>query len=526
VKKTPVEIQNVNSPVDPERKLSDLLFGLISIFYFFGAVRFAADMLLWHDELSSLCGAKLPTIAELKAFLATGADVQPAPFHFLESLMLRLSFLSEELRMRLPSIFGIWLAMLCGYLYFRRLGSSLVGLLVALMIIVCWTFHYALEARPYGLAFGVFAAIFYLWTGTLRGPLKFYRILLLSVLAAAFTSLHYLAILLLVPIALAEIGYPPRITRERIPVYVAFSFAVFPILFSLDVILAVRELRLVHHSPSSIFIALNFYDRLFGGGLFVMLFSLLGAFAAVYLRKSERRSRSVETEVLHPGRREIFALVIIAAFPILFFPFFKLIGGFTARYALPTAIGLFLLIALIIRRVTIEHRGARVIPLLLLSLFAVKKLVWDSRDASAEQSRHAIDRRINQLRIRGDGQIVYADFLKFLPDRHYGARSDLVVSVYDREAALRITGWNVLDAGAEGFSKFCYGGIQSFDQFTASHRRFRLLGSTENGWVVTLLLERGAKLELLQAVEGIPVYQVTLAERASTASAKSAAGSN
>ena len=175
---------------------------MLAAFYLATSIYIGSHRLFWYDEIVTAHLAGLPNLATILDALGHGADGLPPGYYILAMTTQRL-FGSSEVAARLPSALAMTAGLLVTFDCARRLSDSLHGL-IALAVLTCsFLPYYGYEARSYAIYFMLAALSLWIWTCTSddkRLPaIAFGAVLFLAV------TIHYYAVLLLVPYGLWEL---------------------------------------------------------------------------------------------------------------------------------------------------------------------------------------------------------------------------------------------------------------------------------------------------------------------------------
>lgn len=188
------------------------LLAAFSVVYFALSLRLASTSSFWFDELFTFYISSRPGPERLE-LLRLGLDHQPPTFYALSAFLLQI-IPNPHVALALPQIIGVWAACLGTYVFVSRRSSALFGLLAMLVLVNTLAYHYALEARPYGLATGFAALALLMWQLAADGQSRTLTLPALSLMLFGGVSSHYYAVLMFVPIAVGELTR--LVARRRI----------------------------------------------------------------------------------------------------------------------------------------------------------------------------------------------------------------------------------------------------------------------------------------------------------------------
>jgi len=182
--------------------VSFFVAAMLAAFYLATSIYIASHRLFWFDEIFTVHIAELPSLAIIYDALGHAADGLPPGYYILATTAQKL-FGSREVAVRLPSALAMTAGLLVTFDCARRLTDGLHGL-IALAVLTCsFLPYYGYEARSYAIYFMLSALSLWIWTCTpddKRWPaIAFGAVLFLAV------TIHYYAVLLLVPYGLWEL---------------------------------------------------------------------------------------------------------------------------------------------------------------------------------------------------------------------------------------------------------------------------------------------------------------------------------
>lgn len=187
------------------------LFICFLVVYGTGLAWFCWVKVMAFDELLSFYTAHTTSVTRLLAQQHVNpVSLDPPLVHIAAYEALHLG-LHPPFAMRLPSLLGAILMVICAYIFTRRLAGHYVAALAVVIVLITDEFH-LVEARPYGVLLGLSALALLLWQNILRGRHRNASLVGLLFTFGAAISSHYFGVLLLVPFVLAE---AVRIIRSR-----------------------------------------------------------------------------------------------------------------------------------------------------------------------------------------------------------------------------------------------------------------------------------------------------------------------
>ncbi len=335
-------------------RAATLLFGLLSLIYFFQATTLAAHAPFWMDEILTLWTARLPDLASIWAALAAGAEFTPPLYDWLIHA-LQQAGVSSALGLRFPSIVAMYIAALATGAIARRHVGTAPAALAAGIVLASGLFGYAVQVRPYALVTAAFACALALYDQ--RQPLSNRRLAAIALLMALAIGLHFYALLLVGAIALLELvrarGEARPVSRGLIA---ALAVASCSILAWLPILIAARAFSGADTGAPGYYgqpvpLALVRTYAMLLGWLTLPLAGLLAASTLVPGRATQLRATALVMSAVPLG---IFAFALVVS------------HSYADRYALVGGIGVALLFASLAHQV--GQRWRLVSPVILAAL--------------------------------------------------------------------------------------------------------------------------------------------------------------
>lgn len=504
-----------------ERRRVLLLVGFTLVYTLItGAI--ASRKLLWNDELFTYHLARLDG-RDLWAALATGAEQIPPTFHLLSRACGALPG-TDLITLRLPEMIGFWVLCLCLFQFIARRCGALCGFVALLFPLVTYTYQYAYEARPYGAVLGFTGLALVGWQaaagdesgGAAAGRRRGAAALLLALSLAGAVCLHYYALFIAFPLALAEAARTHTRRRMNLPVWAALGAGtVAPLLLFLPLIRQSRSYAAAFWSPPEWTQIPNFYGAL----LMLAAPALAGALMIAALYAAEPEAAAAASAPPAPQQRRVAGSLtaeIIAGAGFVVLPIGMIVVGqlvthaFTYRYALPAVAGVSILIALGAGHVLPSRRAvvpATLAVLLVITFASMSRLIYSGvkiNDAWPQiETTQSVARTERFLTANAPGAlpIVVADIhmhallSQYLPP----AQAARVTYLADPEASLRILGQSSLDQGMLALVGPFFGyRVDAYQAFQANNPRFFVYGTTDNrfNWLFSDLAHAGRSVQM------------------------------
>jgi hypothetical protein len=461
---------------------------------------------LWFDELFSVSIVKLPHTSEFWSFAKTVPDGQPPLYYYVLHASTDL-LRNDSLGVRMPSTIGYIVFCVCLYVFVSRITSRIYGLAALLLpsITGCW--YYLTEGRPYGLLLGCTGLAAVSWQSI---TLNRRRRLALSGLALSLSgafAVHYFAVLIFLPFALAE--FVRSIKRHKIDPAVWIAFAL-PSLLLIPYVPVALQMR-ANSGVATYFFARpawyrslqDFADQFLGPSVVALL--ILACVYSVYQNSAKVRSRygasesNLETRKWLPELPLILALTCVPVLGIALGKFGT--HYFYPRYVITAMFGVVALIVLVLWRAFSGRKDAALIAsLVFVGVFAhtVASDLRDIEDDRAVPMKKVLLNRIPKV-ARGDQlPIAVGDPFAFMQLNYYADPALLrrVCYLSSPEYDLKYRGGNAGEYALIRSAPYFGTRVVDYRTWTKHHKDFYLLGGMP--FAIAQLIEDGAHLELLQ----------------------------
>ena len=169
----------------------------------------AAGRSFWFDEMATWEMVQLDGWSARVEALGKGADSQPPLFYTIEATALALP-LPENIALRIPSILAFLAGTAGVYLAATLLATEWAGLAAAGVWALTSAMPYGLEARPYGLWMAAAAWAIACFIGATLYPADRRWTLGLAAALSLAVCVHYFAVTLLPPLAIAGLIHDVR----------------------------------------------------------------------------------------------------------------------------------------------------------------------------------------------------------------------------------------------------------------------------------------------------------------------------
>jgi hypothetical protein len=276
--------------------------------------------------------------------------------------------------MRLPSIVGYLLMQACLYVVVRRIVTERAALVALVFPVLTGITMYAVQARPYGLLLGLAGLILLSWqTASRELPLRKLALVTLALSLILAVNTQYYAVLLFVPICLAELVRFFERRRFDVPMLLSISVGLAGIAAAVPFAKALSPFRSNHDdSKVSVHFISHSYLWLFAGYAKISLLAqhLIGlSILLVFILTALSFARYHARLVMHLPYAELVYLVVLAIFPVLAYLLARFVTHFVeARYIQPAILGITTLFAIFLAPLlSIKRAGSIMLTLVFLA---------------------------------------------------------------------------------------------------------------------------------------------------------------
>ncbi len=424
-----------------------LVIAAFTILYLIPTVKLSQMKLFWDDEFFTLYLSRTPDWKTLLQALATGADQHPPSFYYFTHWILQI-FGTSHVTLRLTAIAGIWLLCVCMYEIVRPLANPLWAVVAMLFPLTTHLYNYAIEARGYGLVsgFAALAMLSWLRSSSFRER-RFYLPVLAFSLAAAVAS-HYYAGLVAVCLVLGELVR--TVSRRKIdwPIWIAFLFTAVPIVAFFRTIQSAKGYSSHFWAIPVWSDAISFYPSELGLGPLALLVTLG---IAISFGRGLGDGRTARVAAVKQQRVlkvwEATAICCLSALPLMaMFAAKYVTHGFTNRYAIAAMVGLTILLAYFLHRVTPQPKVALAAAVVCLGVFVFQVHAFA---AAFNDHRDDLAANIRDLSATGDQQVAVIGITIFHQLSFYAPRELATRLSYlaDADTAIRFMGHDTIDRG-------------------------------------------------------------------------------
>lgn len=500
---------NESASQTPWGKWREKLFICFLVVYGAGLAWFCWVKVMAFDELLSFYTAHTTSVTRLLTQQHLNpVSLDPPLVHIAAYEALHLG-IHPPFAMRLPSLLGGILMVICAYIFTRRLAGHYVAALAVVIVLITDEFH-LVEARPYGVLLGLSALALLLWQNVLRGRHRNASLVGLLFTFGAAISSHYFGVLLLVPFVLAEAVRMIR-SRKLDPALAAvLSSSPLFALGWLSFLAGARQYKANYYTKvkaSDLALAYgSTLQKLVGGhgqvGLWV-LFAAILSLLAVGAWLGFRSSRTITSRSGEPA----LAIEWIAVYSFALLPVAGVVlarvasGAFETRYVVEFTLGTSICLASGFMALTGDRRqrDGLLIALCFLAVFLMAKRA--KQDASDRKHLEHIARETAL------GTTVITDKQEFLYLQAYdptdaGERHRVWIADLDREIAA--SGTDNIERTMLNLKQTAGLPVLSLQQLARAPYPMQVLQSeltTPSSWVPAALNATGYQLLVLKKID-------------------------
>jgi hypothetical protein len=482
-----------------------MVFALFASVCLYSLIIRARAKPFWHDEIYTILHAGLPTVGMMWAASLDGIDLSP-PLNTWVTRGVHAALDVGHIATRLPPIVGYLVMTGIVFHLIRRRSNTMTALSAAILPCMTAAYRYSYEARAYGLMLGLFAVSLYAWTEAARGRARRWHLPLLAVTLAAAVWNHYYGVLTFIPIAGGEIVRTLRRRRIDSGMVAAFAGAALSLVPLYPLSAVARTQSQSFWAPAAWADVLPVYQFLFAPVMeqnFLIAAAVIAA-AALLLRRpaGEPSGRALPA---HETAAGVLTLLIPIAGVILGL---AVTGVFVPRYALPSVLGLSLVIPL-----AVWHRDTRagLAELLLCSFLVVSfaMAVGPSLVAPPTLRDPFETRPLLRAAVTSGLPVVSASSLQFLQYWYYAPPDGKGRLRYlaDVDEARKYMQSDTIDRGYLTLRRWTAVPVDRYSDYVAGHREFRV-HEAGGGWLLPKLAEAGATKDQIGQAPGERLFLV------------------
>jgi hypothetical protein len=189
---------------EPSDVLGWFLLALLLLQYVVFVSLSYQSRVFWEDEGFTYYTASASSVGRiLHVQMTSPVGIEPPLYHIFAHAFL-VVFPHHHKVIRIPAAIGFLILLLCTFFFLKRLGGLKLAVIATALLLASQTLYYASEARPYGVILGMWGASLLFWQSA-RHSTRWLPLVGLAVAIAIAINTHYFAILMPIPIVIAEL---------------------------------------------------------------------------------------------------------------------------------------------------------------------------------------------------------------------------------------------------------------------------------------------------------------------------------
>jgi hypothetical protein len=459
---------------------------------------------LWFDEFCTLAIAGQPGEHEIWKAVKLGFDSSPPLFYFVEGSALKLEP-NKQIALRIPSILAFPCTLICVFVYARKFAGELVACLSALLLLSTSLFHrYAIEARSYGIMIAcvAFALVCYQRLPSIRWAA------LLGFSLVLAESLHYYAVLAMIPFWVAETVALLKTRQIRWSVWIALASGLVPLAVCWPLLSIYRTSYVGHvvsFNPSLSSIPSYYGSYFFVNGALGIALGVVSIVAIAWAISWPRNGVLQRGTCNTTNLVEITLLVSLVALPVLASVPVRLAHGiWGSRYLLAATIGIVLGISYALS--VARPRTIVLFGLFILASVCVREFTFWRYSTMPDREGWSIELQDGFGQIQGfvengghlDLPVVIGQGLVYTQLAYYSppSWSRRLVYLTDAQKEFNYDGNDLVVRVLSRLQEFMPLRLADYSEFIAAHREFLLFSQGEE-WALVNLRRDAVSLELL-----------------------------
>jgi hypothetical protein len=158
----------------------------------------------WEDEGFTYYTASVSSVGRvLHVQMTSPVGIEPPLYPILAHAFL-VVFPHHHKAIRIPAAIGFLVLILCTFFFLKRHGGVKLAVIATALLLASQSLYYASEGRPYGVALGMWGASLLFWQSA-RHSTRWLPLGGLAVAVAIAINTHYYAVLMPIPIVIAEL---------------------------------------------------------------------------------------------------------------------------------------------------------------------------------------------------------------------------------------------------------------------------------------------------------------------------------
>ena len=475
----------------------------------------AAARFFWSDEIVTIAVSRLSSPSAIWAALKAATDGNPPGFYIIESALASVTS-DPHVSFRVASVLGLLLTSIALFIFVRRSAGAIGGLLAATMPLLTPLFSFfAIEARPYSVLVACLAWAMVTWQNVGRPwrPVGF------ALLLMAAVSIHFYALVAIVPFGVAELAWSLQARKVRLRVWAALATAIVPLAVFWPQVASMRQGFGAHfwarEGPTFMLTA---HEQTLGLPDYWSV-SVVVALSASLLFEALRALRTPDAPPETTSEKVL--LLALINLPVIAYGMTVVAdSALTSRYVLPSTLGVIAALSSAAARGP-WRRGAVCLVVLLLVVAFRGGRHWRDRPESAKNLEHPDTAVLEEL-LRSPGRpdlpVVVSNGHAFLEMSYYRgtAASSRFTYLLDRDAAIKHASSDSVDRELELLSSLMQLDLAPRSAFLRQHPRFLMFSKPNRwDWLYAQLVEEGFSVRPLSVTrsEDGPLCVLYLVER-------------
>ena len=475
---------------------------------------------LWHDEIFTYYIAQAPTFMQMLQWTRQ-IDLNP-PLYYISARACFHLFHPSSFAVRLPSMIGYFIAVICAYLFMRCRLGPLYGMIAALIVMSAGFNGYAYEARPYAMVLGFLGIAAIGWQGATEEDKtgRWLDFVLLGIGGFGMLLSHVLALVAYGAFFFAEAIRLAIRRKADWPLWLILIVPLpscilyFPLIQSHGVSVFPYSFQAPHQ-------LLNAYSPLWANVDSLLAITMI-LFASINKKPSLSACLTNRFQLFWPDVALASGLLLVPLEITLVF--MRLHSAFFPRYGMPSLLGVAILVPYWLGWWTNASRRAALIGavVFIFGVLPPAAIVQDLRHSMKLKNTDTAlsgEVAIPLTKIHSDLPFVDASGLTFLEmnTRENAGFLSRVYYLEDKQADIQYAHATIFEIFPALIGKFpISANIASYHAFIEQHPRFIVLGTYNypEDWLLRKLLADGATLRFLgnfpNSYKDHELYEVTM----------------
>ena len=201
---SPIQASIPSHRWEPSDALGSFLLAFLLLQYIVFVSLSDQSRVFWEDEGFTYYTASVSSVGKvLHVQMTSPVGIEPPLYPILAHAFL-VVFPRYHKVIRIPAAIGFFILVLCTFFFLKRLGGVKLAVIATALLLASQSLYYASEGRPYGVTLGMWGASLFFWQSA-RHSTRWLPLAGLAVAIAIAINTHYYAILMPIPIVIAEL---------------------------------------------------------------------------------------------------------------------------------------------------------------------------------------------------------------------------------------------------------------------------------------------------------------------------------